>query len=124
MMPAALGLGHGQCAATERHPAVVRSGRSEPLNGAKVQTIQKMIAAGGVAKTSSSGPSVVRTKSTMRLSLGAAQVASVSLDADSDIAGLSRAGRVRVKGFGDFTAEARRRGEIRASAPQPLSTQP
>src|SRR4029453_6027775 len=91
MMPAALGLGHGQCAATERHPAVVRSGRSEPLNGPNVQTIQRMIAAGGVAKMSSRGPGVVRTKSTTRLSLAAAQVASVSVDTDSDITGFAAA---------------------------------
>jgi hypothetical protein len=71
-------LGHGQWAATELQPAALSSGVSEPLNGSKVQTIQKMIAAGGVNRMSSSGPSVVRTNWIARLSLPAAQLVSLS----------------------------------------------
>ncbi len=83
---AALVLGQGQCAAMERQPAVVSSGESEPLNGSKVHTIQKMIVAGGVERMRNSGRSVVRPNSTTGLSLPAAQVVSFSADKGSDLA--------------------------------------
>ena len=67
--PARRGVRLQKCAATECQAAAVSSGESAPLNGSKVQTIQKMIAAGGVDRMSNSGPSVVRTNSTAGLSL-------------------------------------------------------
>ena len=59
------------------------NGRSEPSNGANVQTIQNRIAAGGVTRSKNSGPSVDRTSSTAWLSLLAAQVVSFSVSVGS-----------------------------------------
>src|SRR5512136_2629005 len=75
----ALMLGQGQCIRTERHPAALNNGRRLPLNGSKVHTIQKMIAAGGVKRMSNSGPRVVRKKRTAGFVLPAAQVVNFSV---------------------------------------------
>src|SRR6266508_3885902 len=87
---AALLLGQGQCVPTERQPAAVSSAETDPLNGSKVQTIQKIIAAGGVKRIKNSGPSVVRTNWTTGLSLSAAQVVSFSEEDDFDIVTLHK----------------------------------
>ena len=84
MIVTALALGQGQCVRTERNPAALNSGRRLPLNGSKVQTIQKMIAAGGVKRMSSIGPSVVRKKWTAGFVLPAAQVVNFLVDKGFD----------------------------------------
>lgn len=63
---------------------------SEPLKGSKVHTIQNRIAAGGVTRISSSGPSVVRMKRTVWFWLPAAQLVSFSALAGSVMTRLLR----------------------------------